>query len=145
VSGVVAGGALVELVEVDGVLEGAVLDEGALGDVGVVLGQAHDEAEVDLGVGIQLAGAELNDVADALRGAVLAVDAAVGSGPGSVSAWVCIHGWAFRCNIRVRGVDILADVGELKVDLVVDLLHGGQDQGAKSVLDWRLDWNTNRG
>lgn len=79
--GLVAGSAFVELVEVDGVLEGAVFDERAIGDLGVVLGQAHDKAQVDLGVGIQLVGAEFDDVADALGGAVLAVDAAVGSGP----------------------------------------------------------------
>lgn len=81
VGAVVASGALVELVEVDGMLEGAVFDEGAFGDVGVVLGQAHDEAEVDLGVGIQLAGAEFDDIAYALGGTVLAIDTAVGSGP----------------------------------------------------------------
>lgn len=82
VGGLVAGGAFVELVEVDGVLEGAVFDERAIGDLGVILGQAHDKAQVDLGVGIQLVGAEFDDVADALGGTVLAVDAAVGSGPG---------------------------------------------------------------
>lgn len=81
VSSVVTGSALVELVEVDGVLESAVFDERAIGDLGVVPGQAHDEAEMDLGVGIELAGAEFDDVADALGGAVFAFDAAVSRGP----------------------------------------------------------------
>lgn len=75
VSAVVAGGALVELLDVDGVLQGAILDEGALGNLLVVLGQAHDEAEADLGVGVELARAELDDVAQALGRAVLALDA----------------------------------------------------------------------
>lgn len=70
---IVARGALVERLEVDGVLEGAVLDQGTLGDVLVVAGEAHDEAEAGLGVGVELAGAELDDVAEALLGAVLAL------------------------------------------------------------------------
>lgn len=36
---------------------------------------------MDLGVGIDLAGTEFDDVADAFGGAVFAFDAAVGSGP----------------------------------------------------------------
>ncbi|KAK1252933.1 hypothetical protein MKX08_004120 [Trichoderma sp. CBMAI-0020] len=81
VGSLITGGALIELVEVDGMLQSAVLDERAIGDLGVVLGQAHDEAEMDLGVGIELAGAEFDDVADALGGAVFAFDAAISGGP----------------------------------------------------------------
>lgn len=82
VGSLIPGGAFVELVEVDSMLQSAVFDERAIGDLGVVLGQAHDEAEMDLGVGIELAGAEFDDVADALGGAVFAFDAAVSGGPG---------------------------------------------------------------
>lgn len=83
VGSLIAGRAFVELIEVDGVLESAVFDERAIGDLRVVPGQAHDEAEMDLGVGIELAGAEFDDIADALGGAVFAFDAAVSGGPGS--------------------------------------------------------------
>lgn len=38
IGAIILGGALVELVKVDGMLEGAVLDQTALGDVAVVLG-----------------------------------------------------------------------------------------------------------
>ena len=80
VGAVVAGGALVEGVKVDGVLEGAVLDEAAVGDVLVVACEAHDEAEAGLGVRVELARAQLDDVAHALGGSVEAVDAVVGGG-----------------------------------------------------------------
>lgn len=79
--GFISGGAFVELVEVDGMLESAVFDERAIGDKVVVLGQAHDKTEMDLGVGIELVSAEFDDVADALGGTVFAFDAAVSSGP----------------------------------------------------------------
>lgn len=93
VGAVVTGGAFVELVEVDGMLEGAVFDERAVGDERVVFGEAHDKAEIDLGVGIELVGAEFDDVAYALGRAVLAFDTAVGRRPGCwLSAWI-IHGW----------------------------------------------------
>lgn len=55
--------AIIQLFEVHGMLERAVLDQRAFGDVHVVLAQAHDEAEVDLGIGVEFAGAELEDVA----------------------------------------------------------------------------------
>ena len=77
---VVARGALVESLEVNGMLQRAVLDQGTLGNVLVVLGQAHDEAEIDLGVRVELAGAELDDVAQTLLGPMLALDAVVGRG-----------------------------------------------------------------
>lgn len=62
---VVRGGALVEAVKVDGMLQRAVLDQGALRDVFVVARQAHGEAEVRLGVGVESLRAELDDVAEA--------------------------------------------------------------------------------
>lgn len=100
--------ALIQRLEVDGMLERAVLDQRAFGDVLEVLAQAHDEAEADLGIGVEFAGAELEDVAYALGGAVFAVDAVVGGG--------------------------LADVGEGEVDFVVDTLHDGEDEFAEGIL-----------
>lgn len=94
VGAVVARGAFVEGLEVDGVLQGTILDEGALGDLLVVLGQAHYEAEVDLRLRVQLAGAELDDVAQALGRAMLALDAIVARG--SVRA----------CQLRGRGTRV---------------------------------------
>lgn len=40
---VVLGRAVVQLLDIDGVLESAVLDKGTLGDLLIVLCQAHDE------------------------------------------------------------------------------------------------------
>src|SRR5687767_8713138 len=74
----------------------------------VVLREAHDEAKAGLGVGVELASAELKDVAEAFRRTVLAVYAVVGS-------WV-------------------ADVGEGEGDFVVNLLHGREDELTKSIL-----------
>lgn len=99
---------LVQLLKINRVLEGAVLNKRALGDVLVILSKTHDEAEAELRVRVELAGAELDDVAHALRGAVLALDAVVG-------------GW-------------LADVGELEVDLVGDALHHGEQELAQGIL-----------
>jgi hypothetical protein len=82
VGSLITGSAFVELVEVDGMLQSAVFDERAIGDLGVVRGQAIDEAEIGLGVGVELVGAEFDDVANAFGGAVLAFDAAVSGGPG---------------------------------------------------------------
>lgn len=62
-SAVVARRALVKGVEVDGMLEGTVLDEGPVGDELVVLGQAPDEAKVDLRLGVEFLDTELDDVA----------------------------------------------------------------------------------
>lgn len=45
--------------------EGTVLDEAALRDVLVVAGEAHGEAEEDLGVGVEALGAEFDDVTEA--------------------------------------------------------------------------------
>lgn len=74
---VVARGTLVELLDINGVLQGAVLDKGPLRNLLVVFGQAHDEAEADLGVRIELACAEFDNIAHALVGAMLALDAIV--------------------------------------------------------------------
>lgn len=81
-SAVVARRALVKGVEVDGMLEGTVLDEGPVRDEFVVLGQAPDEAKVDLRLGVEFLDTELDDVAQALGGPVLAFDAVVGGFPG---------------------------------------------------------------
>lgn len=79
-------GAVVQGVEVDAVLEGALLDEGALGDTLVGVDQAVSKAEGadGRGAGIcsglgwtrigQVDGAEDQDVADAFGGAVFADD-----------------------------------------------------------------------
>lgn len=72
--------ALVDGLEVDGVLQRAVFNKISLGDTAVVAGQAHDEPEVDLGVRVQLASAKLDDIAHAFGWAVFAVDTFVPSG-----------------------------------------------------------------
>ncbi|CAG9937185.1 unnamed protein product [Clonostachys rosea f. rosea IK726] len=70
--------ALVELLEIDGVFESAVLDQRPIRDMLIIPGKAHDEAEADLGIGVEFAGAELDDIAHALGRAVLALDAVIG-------------------------------------------------------------------
>lgn len=62
---VVLGSTLVELVKVDGVLERTVFDQAPLRNLMVVLGQTHGETKEDLGIGVQLLGAKLNDVSKA--------------------------------------------------------------------------------
>lgn len=69
-STIIASSTLVQALEVDGVFEGAVFDESALGDVLVILGETHDEAEVRLGIRVEFADAELDDVSHAFRGAM---------------------------------------------------------------------------
>lgn len=105
---IISGRALVQLLKINGMLERAVLHKRALGDVLVILSKAHHETEAELGIGVELAGAQLDDVAHALRGAVLALDAVVGRG--------------------------LADVGEFEVDLVGDALHDGEEELAEGIL-----------
>lgn len=90
VCAVIPGCAFIESLKVDGVLEGAILDETSLGDVFIVLSEAHDEAEADLGVRVELAGAELDDVSQTLGGTVEAVDAFIGGGPEGESIWVSL-------------------------------------------------------
>lgn len=58
---------VVELAEADAVLECTVADQPLRGNVLVVLGQAHCEAEVDLGVWVHVGSAELDGVAEAFR------------------------------------------------------------------------------
>ncbi|TQV98831.1 hypothetical protein IF1G_02911 [Cordyceps javanica] len=117
VCAVVAGGALVELLNVDGVLKSAVLDKGAVGDMGKVLGQAHDESEADFGVRVQLARAELDDVAQALGRAVLATHAVVTV---ETERWLDD---AFIVHQKAK-----------RVDLVVYLLHGRKEKLSQSIL-----------
>lgn len=60
-------------------LESTVLDELVPGNVSVLPRQTHGEAERDFRVrGVQVCGAELDDVAEAFFFAVLAEDATVG-------------------------------------------------------------------
>lgn len=131
---VVAGCALVELANVNGVLESAVLDQGALGDVLVVLGQAHDEAQVDLGVRVELAGAQLNNVAHAFGWAVHALDAVVAGGTVCrVVRWVFMS-WRVIFLMSLAGSNLRADICELKVYLFMDDLHSGEDELPQGVL-----------
>lgn len=100
--------ALIELVKVEAVLQSAVMDELALGDVGVLARQAHGEAEVELGVRVEVGGAQLEHVPQALGLAVLALDAVV------------VVGW--RANVREREADARAQV-----------CHDGKNQVAQAV------------
>jgi hypothetical protein len=64
----------VDLVKVQAVLEGAVLDEAARRDVRVVGYHAVGEAEVEFRRRVEVRGAEEDDVAQAFRGAMHAGD-----------------------------------------------------------------------
>ena len=66
--------AVVDLVEAEAVLERAALDEVPVRDVRVVGDHAVGEAEVELGVRVEVRGAEKDDVAKALGRAVHAGD-----------------------------------------------------------------------
>lgn len=55
VGAIIAGSAIVQPLKIYGMLESAVLDERPLRYVLVVLGQAHDETEINLGIGVKLA------------------------------------------------------------------------------------------
>jgi len=74
---VVAAGALVQLLETHAVLQCAVVYEIVLGNGVVLVRHAHCEAEVGLGVRVEVGGAELEDVAEALSWTVHAEDAVV--------------------------------------------------------------------
>lgn len=91
--------AFIQLLKVHPVLERAFLHQGTLWNLVIVLCQTHGEAEVDLGIGIQMRGAQLNNVPHALLGTMHTGDAV----------------------IRGR----LPKIRECKVDLVHDVLHGG--------------------
>lgn len=100
--------ALIQLLEVDGVLQRTALDQGFIGDLLVVVGETHDEAEIDARLRVEVGGAQLEDVAHALRGAVHAVDAVVlGRAP---------------------------EVGECEVDLGAHALHGRENEFAEAGL-----------
>jgi hypothetical protein len=59
------------------VFQGAVFDQVARGDRGVVPRETHGEAEVDFGVSVEFGGAQLDDVAETFAFAVHAFDAVV--------------------------------------------------------------------
>lgn len=61
----VPGHTLIQGRKVDSMLERTVLDQLTLRDVAVVAYKTHGEAERDLGVGVELRGAKLDDVAHA--------------------------------------------------------------------------------
>lgn len=73
-------------------LERAVLDEGAVGDVVVIRDQTVREAEADDGVRVEFCGAEEDHVAEAFGGAVFA-----GDGVGGVVD-------ARNKQVRIRGI-----------------------------------------
>lgn len=58
-------------------LESTVFEECTLRDVFVLLGEAHGKPEIDLRVGVELGGAELDDIAEAFFLAVFAGDTVV--------------------------------------------------------------------
>lgn len=58
-------GAIVDGLDVHGVLQRAIFNERPVWNVFVVARQAHDEAETDLGVWVQLPSAEFDNVAHA--------------------------------------------------------------------------------
>lgn len=64
--------------------QGALLHQLFAWDVVVLVGHAHGEAEVDLGVRIVVRGAELEHVAEAFGGAVFAGDAVVFVGDAAI-------------------------------------------------------------
>lgn len=84
-------------------LERAFLHEFAAGDVFVLVGHAHDEAEVDFRVGVVVRGAEFEHVAQAFLGAVFARDAVVvvgDAGGVSMARWRVrgLRRLTFRCT-----------------------------------------------
>ncbi|VUC23123.1 unnamed protein product [Clonostachys rosea] len=111
---------LVESLEINGVFESAVLNQGPIRDMLIVLGKAHDEAETDLGIGVKFAGAELDDVAHAFGRAVLALDAVIGGGT------------VEKNRAMERGSR--SDIRESEVDLVMDSHHGRENQFSKGIL-----------
>lgn len=47
--------------------QSAVLDQSAVGDRAIFAGETHGEAEVDLGIGIEVDGTKLNNVTHACQ------------------------------------------------------------------------------
>lgn len=74
---VIRADAAVQGLEVNAVLERAILDQAAVRDGGVFARQAHGEAQIDLRVRIEVRGAELDHVTQTLGRAVFALDAVV--------------------------------------------------------------------
>lgn len=107
-STIILGRAFVKLLKVDSVLEGAVFDEASLGNMPVVPGHAHGEAQKRLGVGIELLRAELNDIPKALLRAMLAGHTVV--------------------------IRRLPDEGQSEVDFAVGFLHRWKHEIAEAVL-----------
>lgn len=89
---IIGADAVVQLVEVDTMLESAVLNEVLIWDFGVVAGHAHGEAEVDLGIRVDVGGAELDDVTKAFGLAMHAGDSVivVGGAVRSLLAFGCV-------------------------------------------------------
>lgn len=81
--------AVVELLKVKSMFECAAFHELFVRDVAVVIRQAHGETKIDLGIGIQSRGTELDDIAKALLGAVHAFYSVV-MVRGSAQLLVCI-------------------------------------------------------
>ncbi|CAH0048853.1 unnamed protein product [Clonostachys solani] len=128
VSSVIAGSAFVELLEIDGMFESAVLDQRPIRDMLIVLGKAHHEAEADLGIGVEFAGAELDDIAHAFGRAVLALDAVIGGRTVEKNQdSLCFTDKAMWCGSR-------SDIRESEVDLVMDSHHGWENQFPKGIL-----------
>lgn len=89
-------------------LQRAVVHEVLLRDLAVPPGQAQREPQVDLGIGVGVEGAELDDIAQAFGRAVFTAYAVVGFGR-------------------------RADVAESEVYFAVDLGHGGNEQLLETV------------
>lgn len=62
---VVLGSTVVKGLDVNGVFQSAVLDQSTVGDGAVFAGKTHGESEVDLGIGVEVDGAKLNNVSHA--------------------------------------------------------------------------------
>lgn len=106
--------AFVDLVERHAVLQRTFLDQLFAGDVLVLVGHAHGEAEGLLD-GVGSGSAELEHVAEALLGTMHAGDAVVVVGD---AGYVSLD-----CNCWQDRIDEPSDVRQLEVHLVADVLH----------------------
>lgn len=95
----------------------------------IVLGQAHNKAEVDLWVRVEFACAELDDVAHAFRGSMLALDAVVGRW--TVVPDALVSGYSAPLD---QGKNVRSNIIKLKVNLVIHPLHRRKDQLPQSIL-----------
>lgn len=73
---VVFGGALIEFVEVQGMLERTILDQAPLWDIFVRLDQAVRKTKILFGIRVQLLGTKGDDISQAFFGTVFAFHAA---------------------------------------------------------------------